>query len=562
MEGNRKGGVYGLYKKCLFSFFLVLIVSSLWGESIVAGSQKEEKRVLFISSYSYAWETVPQQIEGIQEALSDEASIDYKFMDTKNLTSEESSELFYQSMRQYLSEVDAYDGVIVGDDAAFLFALDHQQELFSDIPIIFEGVNDLQKAAEASAQPLITGVAESLSYENTIKIATELYPDAKEIVGVLDDTITGESERREFYSFADKFPDYRFSEINAAAYSREELAEKVAGYDESTILIYIMCSMDKNGHVYNGNDGVALVSENADIPTFSIVSIGMGSGVLGGEIVSQRQMGYLAAQMLKQYFHGKNIRDIKMIAEPPRQFCFDENDMRRFDIRESQMPENSENVNHRETFTERNKQMIQIAAIIVTVLTLLILMLAFDNLKRRRLYEALEKAKTGLEHAASYDVLTGLKNRGMFMKKLQQKIEKGDEFGIILFDLDNFKHINDSLGHNNGDVVLKEIARRSVELEDFVFEVYRLAGDEFTAIVSSNQAGIVREYAESVQGIFKKTFVLEDKEYMLHSSIGIAMCPKDGKTPKEVVAAADAAMYRVKKAGKDDIAFYEERHSK
>ncbi len=562
MEGNRKGGVYGLYKKCLFSFFLVLIVSSLWGESIVAGSQKEEKRVLFISSYSYAWETVPQQIEGIQEALSDEASIDYKFMDTKNLTSEESSELFYQSMRQYLSEVDAYDGVIVGDDAAFLFALDHQQELFSDIPIIFEGVNDLQKAAEAGAQPLITGVAESLSYENTIKIATELYPDAKEIVGVLDDTITGESERREFYSFADKFPDYRFSEINAAAYSREELAEKVAGYDESTILIYIMCSMDKNGHVYNGNDGVALISENADIPTFSIVSIGMGSGVLGGEIVSQKQMGYLAAQMLKQYFHGKNIRDIKMIAEPPRQFCFDENVMRRFDIRDSQMPENSEYVNHRETFTERNKQMIQIAAIIVTVLTLLILMLAFDNLKRRRLYEALEKAKTGLEHAASYDVLTGLRNRGMFMKKVQQKIEKGDEFGIILFDLDNFKHINDSLGHNNGDVVLKEIARRSVELEDFVFEVYRLAGDEFTAIVSSNQAGIVREYAESVQGIFKKTFVLEDKEYMLHSSIGIAMCPKDGKTPKEVVAAADAAMYRVKKAGKDDIAFYEERHSK
>lgn len=528
----------------------------------MAGFQKEEKRVLFISSYSYAWETVPQQIEGIQEALSDEASIDYKFMDTKNLTSEESSELFYQSMRQYLSEVDAYDGVIVGDDAAFLFALDHQQELFSDIPIIFEGVNDLQKAAEASAQPLITGVAESLSYENTIKIATELYPDAKEIVGVLDDTITGESARREFYSFADKFPDYRFSEINAAAYSREELAEKVAGYDESTILIYIMCSMDKNGHVYNGNDAVELISENADIPTFSIVSIEMGSGVLGGEIVSQRQMGYLAAQMLKQYFHGKNIQDIKMIAEPPWQFCFDENVMRRFDIRDSQMPENSEYINHRETFTERNKQMIQIAAIIVVVLTLLILMLALDNLKRRRLYEALEKAKTGLEHAASYDVLTGLKNRGMFMKKLQQKIEKGDEFGIILFDLDNFKHINDSLGHNNGDVVLKEIARRSVELEDFVFEAYRLAGDEFTAIVSSNQAWIVREYAESVQGIFKKPFVLEDKEYMLHSSIGIAMCPKDGKTPKEVIAAADAAMYRVKIAGKDDIAFYEERHSK
>lgn len=551
-----------MYKKSFVAFFLFCMICFLGGESITAGTSVEGKRVLFISSYSYAWETVPQQIEGVQKAFDEQAVIDYKFMDTKNATSEESAQLFYQSMRQYLTEVDAYDGIIVGDDAAFQFVLAYQQELFPGIPIVYEGVNDIQKATEASKDPLITGVVESLSYDNTLKFATELYPDAKQIVAVLDDTITGESERKEFYSFKEKFPGLMFSEINASECNRQELADAVAGLESDTILLYVMCSMDKEGHSYTSQEAVSLVSENAAIPIFSIVSIGMGCGVLGGEIVSQEQMGYLAAVMLKQHFSGKNMAEIDMVSEPPRQFCFDEDVMRRFGLKASQMPKNSEFINHWETFTERNRQMIQIAAIIGVILMILMLVLAVDNLKRRKFNGELVEAKTKLEYAASYDVLTGLKNRSAFMEEIQEKIDKGDEFGIILFDLDNFKYINDTFGHNNGDLVLKEIARRSSELEDFVFQVYRLAGDEFTAIVSSNQKGIVKEYAGAVQEIFKEPFILDGKEYFLHSSIGAAMCPRDGITPKKLVAAADAAMYLVKNSGKDNIAFYKkEEHS-
>ena len=67
----------------------------------------------------------------------------YKFMDTKNSTSEESAQLFYQSLKQYLQEVPAFDALIVGDDAALQFAMAYQEELFHGIPIAFEGVNGI-----------------------------------------------------------------------------------------------------------------------------------------------------------------------------------------------------------------------------------------------------------------------------------------------------------------------------------------------------------------------------------------------------------------------------------
>ncbi len=93
-------------------------------------------RVLVISSYSYAWETVPEQIRGIKEALGAGVQLDYQFMDTKNVETAESEQLFYQTLTYYLKMVPAYDVVIVGDDAAFQFAMTYRDELFAQTPVV------------------------------------------------------------------------------------------------------------------------------------------------------------------------------------------------------------------------------------------------------------------------------------------------------------------------------------------------------------------------------------------------------------------------------------------
>lgn len=99
-------------KGCILAALLFVL---LWigGSFPVNAKETGRGRVLFISSYSYAWETIPQQIDGIRKSLGDDVTIDYKFMDTKNVDTAENVHLFYKSLSYYLSQVPAYDVVIV-----------------------------------------------------------------------------------------------------------------------------------------------------------------------------------------------------------------------------------------------------------------------------------------------------------------------------------------------------------------------------------------------------------------------------------------------------------------
>lgn len=173
----------------------------LFGRTVQAA--ETEKRVLFISSYSYAWELVQLQIEGIRAGLGDDVILDYEFMDTKRVNTEESLELFYEGLAYRLSMVEPYDAVILGDDAALRFAMEHQEELFPGIPMVFEGVNDENLAMEAVENPMIAGVLERLSVEKNIELGLKINPKAKRVVAILDDTITGEAERKRYYQCAE-----------------------------------------------------------------------------------------------------------------------------------------------------------------------------------------------------------------------------------------------------------------------------------------------------------------------------------------------------------------------
>ena len=105
--------------RIFFAIALLICVGGIpaYAEELVPDAGEITGRVLFISSYSYAWETVPEQIRGIKEALGAGVQLDYQFMDTKNVETAESEQLFYQTLTYYLKMVPAYDVVIVGDDA-------------------------------------------------------------------------------------------------------------------------------------------------------------------------------------------------------------------------------------------------------------------------------------------------------------------------------------------------------------------------------------------------------------------------------------------------------------
>lgn len=542
-------------KGCILAVILFVLLC-IGGSFPVNAKETGRGRVLFISSYSYAWETIPQQIEGIKKSLGDDVTIDYKFMDTKNVDTAENVHLFYKSLSYYLSQVPAYDVVIVGDDAAYNFVLVYRK-IFGNTPIVFEGVNNVSKALAMDYNPNVTGIIENQTYGNTIALAQKIYPEAAHIVAIVDNTVTGLSARKEFYSYKDEFPDLEFSDINASEFSQKDLIKSVESFDESTILLYILCSNDKDGNVYASAESVQMLSSRAHIPMFSGISIGMGKGLLGGEIVSHEEMGEIAGEMALKILNGEPCENMDVITDSPMTYCFDETVMKRFGISRSMLPDDAKIINHEETFMEQYGKVIRITSVIGGIMVLFIIWLVRDNMHKRKVNDTISSLNKKLNFMARYDALTALLNRRVFMEDLQYRIREKEPFGLIMFDMDNFKRVNDVYGHNEGDAVLKEMAARAGALVDDIFEVYRLAGDEFVAIVQSGQAEVIDSYAMKILDTFKIPYQIAGGEQYLASSIGIAMYPKDGKNSTEVIAAADHAMYEVKKNGKNSRAFYD-----
>ena len=542
-------------KGCILAVILFVLLC-IGGSFPVNAKETGRGRVLFISSYSYAWETIPQQIEGIKKSLGDDVTIDYKFMDTKNVDTAENVHLFYKSLSYYLSQVPAYDVVIVGDDAAYNFVLVYRK-IFGNTPIVFEGVNNVSKALAMDYNPNVTGIIENQTYGNTIALAKKIYPEAAHIVAIVDNTVTGLSARKEFYSYKDEFPDLEFSDINASEFSQKDLIKSVESFDESTILLYILCSNDKDGNVYASAESVQMLSSRAHIPMFSGISVGMGKGLLGGEIVSHEEMGEIAGEMALKILNGEPCENMDVITDSPMTYCFDETVMKRFGILRSMLPDDAKIINHEETFMEQYGKVIRITSVIGGIMVLFIIWLVRDNMHKRKVNDTISSLNKKLNFMARYDALTALLNRRVFMEDLQYRIREKEPFGLIMFDMDNFKRINDVYGHNEGDAVLKEMAARAGALVDDIFEVYRLAGDEFVAIVQSGQAEVIDSYAMKILDTFKIPYQIAGGEQYLASSIGIAMYPKDGKNSTEVIAAADHAMYEVKKNGKNSRAFYD-----
>lgn len=192
---------------------------------------------------------------------------------------------------------------------------------------------------------------------------------------------------------------------------------------------------------------------------------------------------------------------------------------------------------------------------------------------------SLDRHQQEVHHIAYHDALTELPNRLMMKKLLNESLETSRKeeslMALMLIDLDNFKEVNDSLGHDAGDLLLKEAARRIADevrnQQDLVMRgelphdrveqqmVSRLGGDEFTVIavdlsVQKDAAAIARRIIQAL----RRPFVIQEQVVGIGASIGITLAPLDGESAEVLIKNADLAMYQAKYKGKNTFAFYDQ----
>lgn len=165
-----------------------------------------------------------------------------------------------------------------------------------------------------------------------------------------------------------------------------------------------------------------------------------------------------------------------------------------------------------------------------------------------------------VEFLATHDDLTGLPNRTLFNDRLglalARALRSGDKVGVVFLDLDNFKVINDTLGHDVGDKLLKQASARLLECVRTADTVARLGGDEFVLLLESAEQNEVSLTVERLLKALSASYVIDNKECFTSASIGISMFPADATTPTGLMRNADAAMYRAKDQGKNAYHFF------
>lgn len=178
-----------------------------------------------------------------------------------------------------------------------------------------------------------------------------------------------------------------------------------------------------------------------------------------------------------------------------------------------------------------------------------------------------KQAESEIKKLAYYDTLTGLPNRVLFTDRLKQAItlagREKREVALLFLDLDNFKTVNDTLGHSHGDRLLKICADRIQGCLRSSDTVARIGGDEFVVVLSLvSSSEDVRKVAAKILEAMRKAVRFTDQEVNPSASIGIALHPQDGRTVDELLKNADTAMYQAKEEGRNNFKFFSREMNK
>lgn len=699
-------------RKCLLLFLVVVLLFSVPSTS---NGSDQLKRVLYISSYTESFDPVPLQIQGVREAFATEAiQLDIEYMDTKRLPAEENIQLFYEWISYKLAHVEPYDAVLAGDDSALQFALDYQEELFADLPIVFLAVNDYNRAMEGEKRKNMTGIFEEMPFKENIELALAFNPKATKIIGIIDSTYTGIGDFNQFHSYERDFPNLEFISIDSSEYTFEEMAALLSKIEEDSLLFYLSMYFDKNGSYISIDDAAKFFHSHARVPVYRASVGGVGHGLLGGKMLQYDEMGKMAGEMMKAVLKGADIDAISMVTEPPSQYVMDYQLVQDFRLDMKAVPEGTHFVNKKVSFYQLHRDLVLKTVAVIAVLALFSIFLFVDNLRRRRIERILKEGKDKLAHAneeltvadeemreqygiiqehaekikmlndkynmamrnidgvvwelnsrtmevyvseniknvfdgdiqevedifrlintlfqreerrklireyinykrkrksqidiqlkitkgqhtkwviirgggiadftgrevmlcgllmdvtksveqdlhikhfARHDYLTNLPNRMSLTETLKKDVAEGRPLSVLMLDLDNFKEINDTLGHGQGDNLLKEIADRFRQISSDKMQVYRFGGDEFLLILpNETERERIEGYVQKVDYIFHQPFIIQQKEYKVEYSMGIARFPLDSKNTEELFMNADTAMYKVKTSGKNGYLFYD-----
>ncbi len=531
----------------LTSFIALIMLFAVAVPSEAKSKKERQFKILYISSYEYSNAEVPPQLQGFEKGLEGiNVEINYEFMDAEKYYGALDIQSFDKYLRyKFFSQV-KYDLLMVADDPALRYAINNRNDMFSDIPMVFMGVNSKTEAVTAAAMKNSTGIVESLDFEGNYNLMRALFPNRDNVNVIIDASVAGQGDYVEFMKFKELHPELKSHIINTSYYTADGLKELFGSLGSEDIILFLDFTMDGERNSYSLQNASELISQYApQVPVFRVASADIGHGVLGGISYSYYESGVMAGDMAKQILLGKSPDDFALVDDLLTSPVFEQRAMDKFGVKYSRLPFGSTIINEHRNLARfyRENKAISNLTIIIAILLVAIIFLLFMTARKRKI-------------AIRTDFLTQMPNRKKLMEDIAQVIKDGSSYGVIMLDVDHFKDINDTYGHKVGDEVIAEMGERLKSLSGNGLSFARLGGDEFCGLFTSTGKLKGELICKDIVKCIKKDFKTSAGRLKVTVSIGCAMYPVDTKEIDTVMECADKALYITKENGRNGYTLF------
>lgn len=543
-------------EKIMSAFFIVsfVFVCLFCLETAHADSFSEPENVLIINSYHQGFTWTRDETEGIIEILNESSanlSVSVEYMDWKNHPEDENLQFLYKYFKYKYSE-EHIDLLIATDDIALSFALSNRQELFSDAPVVFCGVNQKGVDQITAGYGKVTGAIEEIDPSATIDIALDINPALKNVYVLYDNSDSGLSTGELVINRIESLYD-GLNAIPMNNFSHEEIISKVSELEDEDIVLVTTYYSDVRGVTVDFENISREISRNSSVPVYHLFDLGLKNGAIGGSLISGRLQGEYAAKLALRILGGEDPDGIAAIKPGTTRNVINYDQLKRFGIPPANIPEYCEIINKPFSFIETYRTLVVGALVVFAIMATFILILLFYIDKMR-------KMKQELVYLAYHDALTGLPNRlSLFENANDELLTQNGRYSAVLFiDMDNFKYINDTIGHASGDQLIVKTGERLASLLKEGCLLYRLSGDEFIILIKDiGRKEDAEAFASHIIAGFREEFEVSNSVLHVSLSVGIALYPEHSRSIEELIRYADIAMYRAKLSGRDRYVVYD-----